>query len=237
MGPLMLLRARAAGSDACLLGAGLLTLTLPPNTLRAVPLPVVARLSSAPPQLCPYLVPGSTPHLPFPYPPTPQNSEAYPHLIFDGVSSALGKRLSGVLKHLFPVPKDDSKRVVTFANRDDYVSFRHHTHAAPAGPKSIELKEVSPGARELLSPAVLLSRRAARLGSCRAAGALSFSLAPSRPAACSAPGSCCARGIAGRPTSFTDGLPLCIRPELWSLYLTNPNPRTPAALTPVRPAL
>jgi hypothetical protein len=30
--------------------------------------------------------------------------------------------------------------------RDDYVSFRHHTYAAPAGPKSIELKEVGQGA-------------------------------------------------------------------------------------------
>jgi hypothetical protein len=44
-----------------------------------------------------------------------------------------------------PPPKDDSKRVVTFANREDYVSFRHHTYAAPAGPKSVELKEVGGG--------------------------------------------------------------------------------------------
>ncbi|KIY95061.1 Brix domain-containing protein [Monoraphidium neglectum] len=71
-------------------------------------------------------------------------SEAYPHLIFDGFGSALGKRLGNILKHLFPVPKDDAKRVVTFANRDDYVSFRHHTYTQPAGPKSIELKECGP---------------------------------------------------------------------------------------------
>lgn len=41
--------------------------------------------------------------------PSPIHSEAYPHLIFDGFSSALGKRLANVLKHLFPVPKDDSE--------------------------------------------------------------------------------------------------------------------------------
>ena len=38
--------------------------------------------------------------------------------------------------------KQTAKRVVTFANRDDYVSFRHHVYTAPAGPKSVELKEV-----------------------------------------------------------------------------------------------
>ena len=29
-----------------------------------------------------------------------------------------------VLKYLFPVPKADSKRVITFANQEDYISFR-----------------------------------------------------------------------------------------------------------------
>jgi U3 small nucleolar ribonucleoprotein protein IMP4 len=29
-----------------------------------------------------------------------------------------------VLKYLFPVPKEDSKRVMTFANEDDFISFR-----------------------------------------------------------------------------------------------------------------
>jgi U3 small nucleolar ribonucleoprotein protein IMP4 len=72
-------------------------------------------------------------------------SEVYPHLIFDKFTSALGGRIATILKHLFPVPKDDSKRVVTFANASDYVSFRHHTYAAPKGAKSIELKEVRVG--------------------------------------------------------------------------------------------
>ncbi len=49
-------------------------------------------------------------------------------------------QVSNILKHLFPVPKDDSKRVLTFANMSDYISFRHHTYEQPTGVKSIELK-------------------------------------------------------------------------------------------------
>ena len=52
-------------------------------------------------------------------------SEQYPHLIFDNFSSRLGVRLRDVLKYLFPVPKEDSKRVMSFSNRDDFVSFRY----------------------------------------------------------------------------------------------------------------
>lgn len=51
-------------------------------------------------------------------------SEQYPHLIFENFSSRLGSRVRDVLKHLFPVPKEDSKRVMTFANEDDFISFR-----------------------------------------------------------------------------------------------------------------
>lgn len=51
-------------------------------------------------------------------------SEQYPHLIFENFSSKLGDRVRDVLKYLFPVPKEDSKRVMTFANEDDFVSFR-----------------------------------------------------------------------------------------------------------------
>mmetsp|Transcript_30706 Transcript_30706/g.78489 ORF Transcript_30706/g.78489 Transcript_30706/m.78489 type:complete len:308 (-) Transcript_30706:464-1387(-) len=71
-------------------------------------------------------------------------SEAYPHLIFDAFTSALGGRVAAILKHLFPVPKDDTKRVITFANRSDYISFRHHTYAMPKGAKSVELTECGP---------------------------------------------------------------------------------------------
>ena len=51
-------------------------------------------------------------------------SEQYPHLIFENFSSKLGERMRDVLKYLFPVPKEDSKRVMTFANENDFISFR-----------------------------------------------------------------------------------------------------------------
>lgn len=78
-------------------------------------------------------------------------SEAKPHLIIHGFSSRLGKRVSlgswtraggrqcqaghspifcpltqvsDILRYLFPVPKEDSHRVITFANQNDYISFR-----------------------------------------------------------------------------------------------------------------
>src|SRR5689334_21589757 len=75
-------------------------------------------------------------------------SEEYPHLIFDNFQSTLGERMKNVLKYLFPVPKvscplaadahrcdvccprdpmlqEDARRVMTFANRSDIISFRH----------------------------------------------------------------------------------------------------------------
>lgn len=57
----------------------------------------------------------------------PNMSEAYPHLIFHGFNPRLGRRVSHILKHLFPAPKEGSKRVITFANFEDTISFRHHT--------------------------------------------------------------------------------------------------------------
>ncbi|PNW77846.1 hypothetical protein CHLRE_10g454100v5 [Chlamydomonas reinhardtii] len=71
-------------------------------------------------------------------------SEAYPHLVLDNLGSKLGARTANILKHLFPVPKDDAKRIVTFSNRQDYISFRHHTYAQPKGASSIELTECGP---------------------------------------------------------------------------------------------
>ncbi len=71
-------------------------------------------------------------------------SEAYPHLIFDNFGSKLGARVTNILRHLFPAPKQDAKRVLTFANRDDFISFRHHTYEMPRGAKSLELKERGP---------------------------------------------------------------------------------------------
>ncbi|XP_077630862.1 U3 small nucleolar ribonucleoprotein IMP4 isoform X1 [Crocuta crocuta] len=97
-------------------------------------------------------------------------SEAKPHLIMHGFSSHLGKRVShgprvegwgqglpgwasaallpltqvsDILRYLFPVPKDDSHRVITFANQDDYISFRHHVYRK-TDHRNVELTEVGP---------------------------------------------------------------------------------------------
>ncbi|XP_015601263.1 U3 small nucleolar ribonucleoprotein protein IMP4 [Cephus cinctus] len=70
-------------------------------------------------------------------------SEQYPHLIFHNFKTKLGHRTMSILKFLFPVPKEDSKRIITFANHDDYISFRHHTYKKVNG-KDIELSEVGP---------------------------------------------------------------------------------------------
>ncbi|KAL5729122.1 hypothetical protein ACHQM5_002115 [Ranunculus cassubicifolius] len=71
-------------------------------------------------------------------------SEAYPHLILNNFTSKIGERTSNILKHLFPSPKPDTKRIITFANDSDFISFRHHVYEKPGGAKSIELKEVGP---------------------------------------------------------------------------------------------
>ncbi|XP_029494119.1 U3 small nucleolar ribonucleoprotein protein IMP4-like [Oncorhynchus nerka] len=70
-------------------------------------------------------------------------SEAYPNLIFHNFSSRLGQRVSNILKYLFPVPKEDSRRVITFANQEDFISFRHHTYKK-TDHRNVELSEVGP---------------------------------------------------------------------------------------------
>ncbi|KAF5729308.1 U3 small nucleolar ribonucleoprotein IMP4 [Tripterygium wilfordii] len=70
--------------------------------------------------------------------------EAYPHLSLNNFSTQLGEMTANILKHLFPVPKPDTKRIVTFANQSDYISFRNHIYEKHGGPKSIELKEIGP---------------------------------------------------------------------------------------------
>ena len=72
-------------------------------------------------------------------------SEAYPHLIFHNFTSNLGKRLTSILKYLFPVPKESSQRVITFYNEDDFISFRQHTwRKSSGGSKNPELTEIGP---------------------------------------------------------------------------------------------
>ncbi|KAI9834354.1 MAG: snoRNA-binding rRNA-processing protein imp4 [Phylliscum demangeonii] len=73
-------------------------------------------------------------------------SESYPHLIFDGFESRLGKRLVKILTHLFP-PRDGTaktgSRVVTFKNIADSIEVRHHVFVR-TGYQSVELAEVGP---------------------------------------------------------------------------------------------
>ncbi len=42
----------------------------------------------------------------------------------------------------FPVPKEDTKRTITFSNNSDFISFRHHIYRNNAG--KIELAEMGP---------------------------------------------------------------------------------------------
>lgn len=79
---------------------------------------------------------------------------AYPHIITEGFTSALGERTAKILRHLFPVPnREDSKRIVTFSNNSDWISFRHHTYAkvraedeasSAEAPGGIRLTELGP---------------------------------------------------------------------------------------------
>ncbi|EGV61227.1 snoRNA-binding rRNA-processing protein imp4 [Yamadazyma tenuis] len=70
-------------------------------------------------------------------------SESYPHLIFEGFSSKLGERVVQVLKHLFPPgEKKSSSRVITFVNKNDYISVRHHIFVKTKD--SVELSEIGP---------------------------------------------------------------------------------------------
>ena len=71
-------------------------------------------------------------------------SEAYPHLIFDNFKSKIGERIMNILKYLFPVPKDDSKRVMTFRNENDFISFRHHNYNKADGIRTLSSKRWSP---------------------------------------------------------------------------------------------
>ncbi len=49
-----------------------------------------------------------------------------------------------ILKYLFPVPKDESRRVITFANHDDFISFRHHTYKKDPDTRQVVMDEVGP---------------------------------------------------------------------------------------------
>ncbi|EJS41945.1 imp4p [Saccharomyces arboricola H-6] len=70
-------------------------------------------------------------------------SEVNPHLIFDNFTTDLGKRVACILKHLFNAgPKKDSERVITFANRGDFISVRQHVYVRTRD--GVEIAEVGP---------------------------------------------------------------------------------------------
>jgi U3 small nucleolar ribonucleoprotein protein IMP4 len=72
-------------------------------------------------------------------------SEAYPHIILNQFNSELGKRVGNILKCLFPIPKLDTRRVVTFSNNDDHISFRHHVYNKEGNKEDkVTLYEVGP---------------------------------------------------------------------------------------------
>lgn len=71
-------------------------------------------------------------------------SEQLPHLVFNGFTSKLGQRTSNILKHLYPIPKSDSKRIISFTNVNDQISFRHHIYKKLMGKDQYELHEIGP---------------------------------------------------------------------------------------------
>lgn len=64
----------------------------------------------------------------------PTISEANPHLIFHGFTAKVGQRVKTILQALFPPAKVLGDRVMTFANNNDVIHFRHHAFTRPKGP-------------------------------------------------------------------------------------------------------
>lgn len=70
------------------------------------------------------------------------SSQAYPHIILENLGTKIGRRIFTIIQALFPVPKADSRRIMTFKNEDDFISFRHHTYTKDKG--NLVLKEHGP---------------------------------------------------------------------------------------------
>ncbi|XP_002136433.1 U3 small nucleolar ribonucleoprotein protein IMP4 [Drosophila pseudoobscura] len=69
-------------------------------------------------------------------------SEQKPHLIFNNFKSPIGLRTVQILKHLFPVPKENSQRVISFLNHNDSIIFRHHQYKNIN--RELSLSEIGP---------------------------------------------------------------------------------------------
>lgn len=72
----------------------------------------------------------------------PPISTAFPHLVFEDMTSKVGLRVKQILQALFPVPKPESRRLISFINKDDWISVRQHTFKRTGG--KIELTELGP---------------------------------------------------------------------------------------------
>jgi U3 small nucleolar ribonucleoprotein protein IMP4 len=72
----------------------------------------------------------------------PPLTSAYPHLVFEDLSSNLGIRVKKICQALFPVPKPESRRIISFVNRTDWISVRQHTFKRVSG--QTELVEIGP---------------------------------------------------------------------------------------------
>ncbi|ODV63716.1 snoRNA-binding rRNA-processing protein IMP4 [Ascoidea rubescens DSM 1968] len=70
-------------------------------------------------------------------------SEKYPHLIFENFTSKLGVRATTILKNLFPPGvKPDSNRLITFNNDGDFINVRQHTYIKSRN--DLEIQEIGP---------------------------------------------------------------------------------------------
>jgi len=69
--------------------------------------------------------------------------EQFPHLIFENFNTKTGKRVTNILKYLFPVPKPDTRRIVSFVNEHDFIMFRHHMYKTKER-NEVDLKEIGP---------------------------------------------------------------------------------------------
>lgn len=72
----------------------------------------------------------------------PPISTAFPHLIFDQLTSKLGIRVKRILQALFPIPNPETRRIISFINRNDWISVRQHTFTRTGG--EIQLAEIGP---------------------------------------------------------------------------------------------
>lgn len=68
--------------------------------------------------------------------------QSYPNLIFHNFKSKIGSRFLNILKFMYPVPRMDASRTVTFYNEDDLICLRHHSFKKNRN--EVDLTELGP---------------------------------------------------------------------------------------------